>query len=670
MTPILSAIAIYLLSGFTALLFSRRGEIASRVGAAGAVAGSAIGLFSALPALLGRGIADFMLPWPTLDGSFVIGLDALSALFLIPIFLVVALAAIYGESYLKQHDSKRPLGFCWLSFNVLAASMAMVVVARDGVLFLVAWEMMSISSFFLVTFRDESGRVRAAGWTYFVAMHIGTACLLACFMMMACGTADFEFANWAKLAGEDFYYAPAVFILALIGFGTKAGFMPMHVWLPEAHPAAPSHVSAVMSGVMIKTGIYGIARFICILGVPEAWWGWALIAIGACSGVMGVLCALAQHDIKSLLAYHSVENIGIIALGLGMGAVGVSTGSPAVAALGFGGALLHVVNHALFKGLLFLGAGSVIARAGTGAIDELGGLMKRMPRTGASFLVGSAAIAGLPPLNGFASEFLIFLSALVSIIASAKGGARLGGALPGIAVIAALALIGGLAQACFAKAFGSIFLGEPRTRGAADAYEAPGRMIAPMFFLACACAAIGLLSPYALPALCAAVSSLSGLPREAAMAGLTSAASPLFAIVAISAALIALASALLMLRRRMLSRREVRIVETWGCGYLAPTPRMQYTASSFAQPVVSFFRHLLMLKDEGGAPAGLFPDECGFSSHAGDLSRDGFFRPIFLRVARAASGLRLLQHGNVHLYILYIAIALLFLLLLWQMGGL
>ena len=277
-------------------------------------------------------------------------------------------------------------------------------------------------------------------------------------------------------------------MLALVGFGTKAGFIPLHVWLPEAHPAAPSHVSAVMSAVMIKTGIYGLVRVMMLLGAPQAWWGWVLCGIGLSSGVIGVLLALAQHDLKRLLAYHSVENIGIIALGLGVGTLGLCAGLPAVAVMGFAGALLHVLNHALFKGLLFLAAGNVVHSAHTREIDHLGGLLRRMPRTGAIFLIGAAAISGLPPLNGFISEFLIYL-------ASFKGAVTLEGAnsVPMLATIAGLALIGGLAAACFTKAFGIVFLGQPRSEHAEQAHEVGLAMVMPGVVLAAACILIGLL---------------------------------------------------------------------------------------------------------------------------------------------------------------------------------
>jgi len=287
----------------------------------------------------------------------------------------------------------------------------LVVVARNGVLFLMSWELMSLASFFLVTLEDEKESVRRAGWIYLIAMHLGTAFLLAMFLLLGQNAASLDFERLSTAAAPSGVF----FLLAVIGFGTKAGFIPMHVWLPEAHPAAPSHVSAVMSGVMIKTGIYGLLRILTLLGPPAAWWGWTLVAIGIVSGILGVLYALAQHDLKRLLAYHSVENIGIIALGLGIGVLGISYSNPMMAALGFTGGLLHVVNHALFKSLLFLGAGSVLHATGTGELDRLGGLLKRMPVTGTTFLIGAVAISGLPPLNGFVSEFLIYLGVIAGL---------------------------------------------------------------------------------------------------------------------------------------------------------------------------------------------------------------------------------------------------------------
>ncbi len=356
---------------------------------------------------------------------------------------------------------------------------------------------MSLASFFLVMFDHEKDEVMRAGWTYLAATHLGTAFLLVMFLVLgAGGSLDFSALTASGLP------AALVFAAALIGFGTKAGFVPLHVWLPEAHPAAPSHVSALMSGVMIKTGIYGLLRVMTFLGAPAAWWGWSLVVIGAVSGVAGVLFALAQHDLKRLLAYHSVENIGIIALGLGIGILGTVSANPVVAAMGFCGALLHVVNHGIFKSLLFLGAGSVLHATGTRAIDRLGGLIKSMPVTGAAFLVGAAAICALPPLNGFVSEFLVYSAAFNSVAA----GTQVWG---GMVVIGGLALIGGLAAACFTKAFGVVFLGEPRSRDAVGVHEAPLSMCWPMATLAALCLAIGLTAPWMVELVMPAVAQLT-----------------------------------------------------------------------------------------------------------------------------------------------------------------
>ena len=358
--------------------------------------------------------------WPVPFGEFFIELDPLTAWFLLPTLLLSALSAIYGVGYLRSWQGRRSLGPVWFFYCLLVLGMVLVLVARNAVLFLVAWELMALASFFLVTFEHERESVREAGWIYFVATHLGTAFLLAFFLLLARETGSMDFDVWAEKGIHTQGLAGILFLLAVVGFGTKAGFMPLHVWLPEAHPAAPSHVSALMSGVMIKTGIYGLLRAFTFLGMPPLWWGWVLIGIGLTSGVLGVLFALAQHDLKRLLAYHSVENIGIIALGLGVGLLGMSTGSSMLIVLGFGGALLHVVNHALFKGLLFLGAGAVLHGTGTLEIDHLGGLLKRMPWTAATFLIGAVAISGLPPLNGFVSEFLIFFGAFKGGISTAE----------------------------------------------------------------------------------------------------------------------------------------------------------------------------------------------------------------------------------------------------------
>ncbi|HYL80989.1 MAG TPA: proton-conducting transporter membrane subunit, partial [Candidatus Acidoferrum sp.] len=498
----LIGVGLMALGGVAALAAGRSGRWATVFGAGGAVAGCLLALGPALAALLGAPGQSLRLAWNMPGGTFFLGLDALSGLFLAPMLLLSALAAVYGTEYLSAFRAQKSLGAAWFCFDLLLVSMAVVLTAKNSVLFLVAWETMALASFFLVTFEHERAEVREAGWTYMIATHLGTAFLLAMFLLLARAAGSFDFDRFVAAAVAVPGGVGLVFVLAVIGFGTKAGFMPFHVWLPEAHPAAPSHVSAVMSGVMIKTGIYGLVRILTLLGPPQTWWGWLLVGIGVTSGILGVLFALAQHDLKRLLAYHSVENIGIIALGLGLGTLGMATGRPALAVLGFGGGLLHVLNHALFKGLLFLGAGSVLHGAGTREIDHLGGLQKRMPWTGACFLVGAAAISGLPPLNGFVSEFLIYLGAFSGTTDSAGEAVLL---IPAVVIIGSLALIGGFATACFTKAFGIVFLGEPRSPHAAHAHEAGLAMRLPMVALAVGCAAVGLFPFLAIRAMAPAV---------------------------------------------------------------------------------------------------------------------------------------------------------------------
>ncbi len=639
---LLAALGILACGSVLPLILRRLPALSRSLGAAAAVAGGLLGAAAGI-AGLGGGAATLVLPWGMPAAELALRLDGLAAFFIVPVSLVPALAAIYAPAY--SHGGR----FSWPWYNALAAAMLLVLVADDGLLFLIAWETMSLASFFLVMSHGEDEATQRAGWIYLVATHIGTAFLIALFTLL----------------GGPGGVAPAglLFALALVGFGTKAGFVPAHVWLPEAHPAAPSPVSAVMSGVMIKTGIYGILRTLTLLGAPQPWWGWTLVGIGALSGILGVLYALAQHDLKRLLAYHSVENMGIICLGIGLGLLGLSYGQPTLAALGFAGGLLHVLNHALFKSLLFLGAGAVDLRTGTREIDRLGGLLKRLPVTGAAFLVGAAAISGLPPLNGFASELLVALGALRGVV---SGGAAIPSlAIAGLTVIAALALIGGLAAACFAKAFGIVFLGEARSAQAADAVEAPLSMLLPMAALAAACVAIGLASPLVVRALGAPLALLLGAAATAIP--WPEITGPLTGVSIAAAALLAIAAAAALARRAALAGKEVRRGVTWDCGYVAPTARMQYTAASFAQPITDAFRPLIGGRQHLERPQGVFAAAGSLHTEPADPFVHRVFSPLFSAVAWAASRLRWLQQATIQVYVLYIAVTVL-VLLVWELG--
>lgn len=663
MLLLLTAVLILIFCGLAALLFRNNYPVASKLGVAGPVLACAIGSIPAIQVLAGIPLDPLLTSWSMPLGALSIGLDGLSAFFLLAISGLGALSAIYGLGYLRPYRGQKAAGGSWFQFNVLLASMVMVVSARNALLFLVAWEAMSLSSFFLVAFENEKAEVRRASWTYMIATHIGTAFLLVMFLLLGKSSGSLDFSGLGGLTPQ---LATISFVLAVIGFGTKAGIIPSHVWLPEAHPAAPSHVSAVMSGVMIKTGIYGILRVLTFLGPVPSWWGWMLIAVGLLSGILGVLFALAQHDLKRLLAYHSVENIGIIVMGLGVGLLGLSTGSSMLAFFGFAGGLLHVVNHAMFKGLLFMGAGSVAHGAHTREIDHLGGLLKRMPWTAGTFLIGAVAISGLPPLNGFVSEFLIY-------IGSFRGASTIGGgtAVALFAVIAGLALIGGLATACFTKAFGMVFLGEARSEDPLHARESDRSMLIPMVILAAGCFAFGLLGfliirvmPAVLAGLIAPV--LPGSSNSAIQAELLTATGYLKCITFGALIILALTGLIALLRRRLLCGREVRETGTWDCGYARPTARMQYTASSFAQPILDFFNVFQPGWKRLKAPRGYFPGTASFETEALDTSRERVYRPIFEAVEHFLSKLRVMQHGRIQLYVLYIVLTLA-ILIAWKL---
>jgi formate hydrogenlyase subunit 3/multisubunit Na+/H+ antiporter MnhD subunit len=663
MAIFLVGMGIVLAGGVGAVVLGRSRH-APAIGAWGAVCGCAMALLPVLRAMFGGPVDHVRLAWTIPGGTVSLALDPLSSFFLFPTILLAGAAAVYAMEYLGVSEGSRRVGASWLWYNLLVASMALTLAAQNALLFLLAWETMALASFFLVMFDHERAGVRRAGWTYLVATHLGTAALLVMFVLAGEAAGSFEFSDFARLSSAPPPFATLLFLLAVVGFGTKAGFVPLHIWLPEAHPAAPSHVSAVMSGVMIKTGIYGLVRMLVLLGPPIAWWGWLLVGIGVTSGVLGVLFALAQHDLKRLLAYHSVENIGIITLGLGLGTVGLAAGMPVLAVLGFGGGLLHVLNHALFKGLLFLGAGCVLHATGSREIDQLGGLLRRMPWTGACFLLGAAAISGLPPLNGFVSEFLIYVAAFRGVVGATGAVAVVAS---GLATIAALALIGGLAVACFAKAFGIVFLGEPRSACAAGAHEVGPAMRGPMVLLAGACLTVGVLPGVTMRVLGPTLTLVARQAGPAGVAAVTDAGDVVGVIGAGAALLAAGILAVTLLRSRLLRGRAVETAVTWDCGYAQPTARMQYTASSFAQPLTTLFRLVLRTQTHAKPLVGLFPRQGTLVTETPDAFRETVFRPAFAAIGQALGRLRPLQHGRMHLYVLYIVLTLIA-LIAWKLG--
>lgn len=656
MTLSLAAVGLLLISGAAALFFRQKPRLATTLASSGAVGSSVLGIIPVLQTLLGGPTVHVSLPWSLPLGGLSLELDPLSAFFLLPIHLLSALCAVYGHEYLKDYETRYSTGAAAALANGLVACMAVVCLARNALLFLVAWEGMALTSFLLVAFQNDKEESRRSSWIYFISTHLGTACLLPMFLILGKGGVDLDFGHFAL--SPDSVAVPICLILALIGFGTKAGLIPFHVWLPEAHPAAPSHVSALMSGVMIKTGIYGLLRILTFLGSPQPWWGWLFIILGAISGVVGVLFALAQHDLKRMLAYHSIENIGIIVMGIGLGVLGTALHEPSMAVLGFSGGLLHVLNHSVFKGLLFLGAGSIAHGAKTRELDLLGGLYRKMPWTGLTFLIGSVAISGLPPFNGFVSEFIIYMAAF--------GGAASPdtlSALPSIGIILALALIGGLALACFAKAFGVIFLGHPRSGKVETARESKALMWIPMAVLALICIVIGIAAPQALLLVREPVLSLAPASPQSSGFLLPALLAP-FSLAA--SALIIVAGALALLRRTLLSRQTIGKTVTWDCGYAAPSARMQFTASSFAQPIIELFGMFLKTEKTFRMKPDYFPTRASFETHTPDTYQERVYRPLMTGLAALLKKVEILQRGRIQLYILYMVMTLLG-LMLWKL---
>lgn len=660
MNVLLLGVGVLAFSGVPGLAGRREGWRGQLLSTILMFLGSALGLTSAVRGLMGGTPPPLNLDWSLPWGRFAVGLDPLGAAFLVPVFLVPALGCLFGQGYWRQADHPADGRKLRFFYGLLAAAMALVVLARDSVLFLIAWETMALAAYFLITTDDEDEAAGKAGWIYLIATHLGTLLLVAMFVLLRHATGSFSIEG--VLAGVlSPSLANVVFLLALAGFGFKAGLMPLHVWLPGAHAAAPSHVSAILSGVMLKMGVYGLVRMTGLLPSPPSWWGATLLALGIVTAILGIAFALGQTHLKRALAYSSIENIGIIAAGLGLALMGRTMKRPDWFLLGLGGALLHAWNHAIFKPLLFMGAGSVAHAAHSLQTGRLGGLAHRMPRTAVLFAIGAVAISGLPPFNGFVGEFLIYLGLFRTW--------GIGSALPAgsnwpLAALAApgLALVGALAVACFVNLLGTIFLGQSRSDEGRRAHD-PGRaMILAMSILAGLCPLIGLLPGLLAPALdraCGAWTADSvladwSLGRLVPWNGLGFAA---------GAALVLMALAL-SVTAWLLARRPAGSAGTWDCGYARPTARMQYSGSSFAQNLVGVLAWTLWPRRRRPDIAGAFAPPSTFTVAVPDVVLDRLALPAFGGAARYLPWIRILQQGRTQIYGLYFLGILLVLFLL------
>jgi len=635
-----------------ALLFVAGGLVAlirraTKVAAAIHVIGAIAGLTGCVLAFRGA-VHVLTVPWAIPGAAIAIRLDALSAFFVAPVFLLAGAGAIYAEAYWPSSQARA--GYVRCFFGVLAGALALVMTADNTIFFLAAWEIVALASFFLVGTDTDDQAARNASWLYLAASHVAMLALFAVVTLLHSMTGTWRFTTLAGNAANT-QQGHALFWLIVIAGGIKAGVMPFHIWLPSAHAAAPSHVSALMSGVVIKMGIYALVRTLSLFPAMPAWMGGTLLALGIVSSVLGVAFALAQHDLKRLLAYHSIENIGIILIGIGAGLTARTHGATAIAFLALAGGLLHVWNHGLFKALLFLGSGAAIHSTHTREIELMGGLARRMPWIAAGFLLGAIAICGLPPLNGFTSEWLLYLASLSSVGQLHAGWTW----LLLLLVAPALALTGALAVACFIKAFGAVFLGVPRSAHAMAATEAPMMMRLAQLPLAAGCVVIGLAPTLVAPVLVPAVANASGV-----LGGVASSFAPLQPIAITLAVLIAVGTLALFARARRAPRGL-----TWDCGYAAPSSRMQYTASSFARGLAALFAWAMPPIVEAPRPFTLFPERAHFATEVPDTVLDRAILPMTRGTRRVFAFARYVQSGRVQLYLLYVGAALLA-LLMWS----
>jgi hydrogenase-4 component B len=590
-------------------------------------------------------------------GISFIRLDPLAALFTLIISLGSLLAAVYSIGYMKMYSGDTAeLSSYYFFLGMMVSSMLLVVVVQNALLFLIVWEMMSLASFFLVSFEHKKEEVRKAGLYYFVAMQIGAACLLAAFGWSSAITGSLDFNSFKGVVVNSGSNSVFLFILFFLGFGTKAGFVPLHTWLPKAHPAAPSGVSALMSGVMIKTGIYGILRILLLVGVPDLRLAYGIFIISIVTGIYGVANAIAQHDLKKLLAYHSIENIGIIGMGIGVGMLGLAYNNTLVAALGFLGALLHTFNHFTFKSVLFYGAGIVYSQTHTREIEKLGGLSKYLPFTSILFLIASLAISGMPLLSGFISEFAIFLGIARSFSITALPiniAALLG--------MSGLALIGAMALLCFTKVYGICFLGQLRSEFHSVPSEKESSLLIPMIVLDLFIIAIGVLPMLSVVVLGHIVAqfvpsaSITALPEIISLMTKVSIAMALFIFIIIF---------FFVIRTVLLAKRRVQIFKTWNCGYQGESSRLQYTASSFAQPFLQLTAELVQQKVQVHKEQVLFPAHASFESHAQDFSERLLIQPSIRLLNKFLNKFSWIQSGRMQQYIIY-GLIFLVALLIW-----
>jgi formate hydrogenlyase subunit 3/multisubunit Na+/H+ antiporter MnhD subunit len=607
-------------------------------------------VLTSVPAIhaLTSGTVEFILPGSAFFGNIPIRIDALSAWFILIINFTSINGAWYGMGYMKPYkDEKNGLSLHWMLFFLFHSSMLWVCMLQHSLAFLVAWELMSLTSMLLVIFEFQQKNVLKAGINYLVQMHIGVVFLTVAFIWVYFSEGSFDFAA----IGKFFNTNPNIwlFLLFFVGFGIKAGFIPLHTWLPQAHPAAPSHISGVMSGVIVKLGIYGILRVASYLKQDYLVLGAVVLILSTITGMFGIFNAAVHRNFKRMLAYCTIENIGIIGMGIGLGLIGLGNGNKLLVIAGFGGALLHTLNHSLFKSLLFFTAGSVYQQTHTKNMEKLGGLIKKMPQTAIFFLIGALAIGGLPPFNGFVSEFILYNGFLDGIKTPDFYQITLM-----VFAIASLAIIGGISILTFTKGFGTIFLGSARTHLHHDPQEVSLSMRLPQYLIVAVMISIGIVPQFYFTGAIHTVTSLFtfGNANEILMTP------PVLGVIShigiYSALFVALATFIYFIRNSVVKQHVENVNATWGCGYVAPHAGIQYTGKSFSKSLAKLLAFVVTEKkkyheidrDE------IFPKERSYSSYYIDIFGTYINRATD-RLLYFMNYFQFIQNGNIQAYILY-----------------
>ena len=582
-------------------------------------------------------------------GEIPLRVDALSAWFVLIINFVSITGAVYGMGYMKSYGSEpSAITFHWILYLVFQSSMLVVSMVQHSIAFIVSWEVMSLSSMFLVLFDNTNPKVLKAGINYLVQMHISVILLTVGFIWVYLKTGTFDFKGIGSFFGGNINIW--LFLMFFAGFGMKAGFIGLHTWLPQAHPAAPSHISGVMSGVIVKMGIYGIFRIISYLKVDYIVIGEIVLTISLLTGLFGIMNASVHRDFKRMLAYCTIENIGIIGIGTGLGLIGIGTGQGMLTFLGFGGALLHVLNHSLFKSLLFFSAGSVYSKTHTRDMDKLGGLIKKMPNTAFLFLMGAIAIGGIPPLNGFISEFLIYCGILSGINSAGISHITLM-----ILTFAGMSVIGGLSILTFTKTFGTIFLGTPRQKLKSDPTEVSDLMLIPQYITVLMMIIIAIF-PGTFVSLTASILNTDSFPAiRFNIIELQGYLAILKNISLFSLLFLTIVLSVYLFRRFITRKSEEEYNSTWGCGYIAPNERMQYTGKSFSKSFGKLLNFMIVEKKGYNEikQSETFPETRKYRSFYLDFFETKVIDPVILIITRFINLFQFIQNGRIQAYVIY-----------------